>query len=631
MICPICCGRKPPCASCVAVTAKPVDRLPHAVQTHANVIVEQPERLLIRKPRHLRVIVTIAVGVEATKCLDAARMHFEHYARRCKADFIVLSIPGHPLWPMSAKFSWPRVLDYYEQAAYFDADMFIPPDAPNVFELAGDADWAACDEMPYHRQTENGKKLVKRYADWSKRDDPYYFNCGVQVARKAVQHLLLPPRYPLPNHHCGEQDYINLQMQSNKVHFRCLDRRVNWQNWQDPNFREAPHDAILHWSGSGVLRANRAAEIFVRAMQCPVPRHVEPWNPTGGVHWYNADARHVRWLREELQTGKYKRVLEIGCHFGYSTSAFLDALKHTLVEEVHLCDINITSQLRDTLRVYGVDVTLHECTSVELLSHDSNWDLVFLDGDHSVEAVSAEMELLRDVPAIFLHDTQGHLNCPGPPLFKERLLVDSRYKCWEDAEVRPNERTERGMFFAEMQRSAKPMREHPTFSIVVATKGRETLGRTLESIHRQVQPHDQVLVLYDDSDDYGATPRTRGMLEATGDYILFMDDDDVYVEGTLNVVRKACTDGKLHMFAVHGGPGWTVPLRHEIAEENVCTQMVAVPNDKTKFGVWGKRRNGDYDFISTLKFGEPVWHSDIIAIWRPTDGTDQCKESATPS
>src|ERR1051326_8011975 len=95
----------------------------------------------------------------------------------------------------------------------------------------------------------------------------------------------------------------------------------------------------------------------------------------------------------------------------------------------------------------------------------------------------------------------------------------------------------------------------PTLSIIVATRGRKTLKRTLRSIARQVQPGDEVLVLCDDSGDAGDTARMNAMPRACGSHLAFIDDDDVYAPGALETLRVFAREnpGRIGIFKMKIG------------------------------------------------------------------------------
>lgn len=166
-------------------------------------------------------------------------------------------------------------------------------------------------------------------------------------------------------------------------------------------------------------------------------------------------------------------------------------------------------------------------------------------------------------------------------------------------------------------------------SVIVPTTGRPALARALESITSQLLPGDEVIVRADRSGDWGATPRTEGMRQATGDYLLWMDDDDIYTPGALAAIRAALKEnpGRPHLFRMRraGGINDALPRVRAVRVGEVSTQMFCAPNDPAKLGAWGKRYEGDFDFISsTLAHYPPdamVWRQEVIAVWRPGAAT----------
>ena len=188
----------------------------------------------------------------------------------------------------------------------------------------------------------------------------------------------------------------------------------------------------------------------------------------------------------------------------------------------------------------------------------------------------------------------------------------------------------------------------PTLTVVIPTIGRRTLARTLASIRSQaLLAGDEVLLVCDGdfpdsrrvwsesglagrmlwidggpSRDWGMTARTRGIEQAVGEWLLFMDDDDVYLPGAFAAIRQALflAPRRPHLFrmrSVHarGGLIWG---HREVKCGNVSTQCFGVPNDHARMGRWSPRYEGDYDFIAStlLHYAEgPVWREEVIAEW----------------
>ena len=117
----------------------------------------------------------------------------------------------------------------------------------------------------------------------------------------------------------------------------------------------------------------------------------------GGI-FAATDLRHVRWVRETLRSGRFRRALEVGCLHGYTSSALLAAAASGEVEAVHLCDPAVTPELTRTVAHYGVAAAIHRETSAALFARGTPYDLVFLDGDHTEPTVRAEAAVLMESP-----------------------------------------------------------------------------------------------------------------------------------------------------------------------------------------------------------------------------------------
>jgi len=189
-------------------------------------------------------------------------------------------------------------------------------------------------------------------------------------------------------------------------------------------------------------------------------------------------------------------------------------------------------------------------------------------------------------------------------------------------------------------------------TIIIPTIGRSSINKTLDSIALQLEMHDQVFVIGDGSypetkklvqqygvqygyfeipngphHDWGARARNFGIDLAKKAYIIFMDDDDEYLPGAFRCIKSAIQQkpGYPFMFRMIHGKN-TLWKDHEIRIGNVSSQMVAVPNIKTKLGRFTERYEGDFDFIrSTADFYFPdynpfVWRDEIISILFKANG-----------
>lgn len=195
--------------------------------------------------------------------------------------------------------------------------------------------------------------------------------------------------------------------------------------------------------------------------------------------------------------------------------------------------------------------------------------------------------------------------------------------------------------------------------MIVPTIGRPCLSRSLTSISEQLLPGDELVVVGDgvqpdaraafqyaksmqsfrgravyleadcDRSVFGNFQRDCGMAEAIGDLVLFMDDDDVYVPGALQAVRRSAeaAPGRPLIFRARWGAGhhahgvelWADPV---VRVGNVATPMVALPNDRYAV-CWmdGNDRGvvSDFEFLGAAiaEAGEPVWDETVVATVRP--------------
>jgi hypothetical protein len=161
-------------------------------------------------------------------------------------------------------------------------------------------------------------------------------------------------------------------------------------------------------------------------------------------------------------------------------------------------------------------------------------------------------------------------------------------------------------------------------SIIVASCGRPSLRSTISSITSQMIAGDELLLSVNDDSPWGNAERNR-MINKTNpenDMILFMDDDDAYIHNAFQIVRDKVKDetNTMHIFKMEYDDGGRLWNDKNIADGNVSTQMICVPNIPDRIGRFGDRYQGDFDFIKEtddkIDVGT-VWHDDVIALVRP--------------
>lgn len=159
-----------------------------------------------------------------------------------------------------------------------------------------------------------------------------------------------------------------------------------------------------------------------------------------------------------------------------------------------------------------------------------------------------------------------------------------------------------------------------SLSVIIPSVGRPTLDAATDSCSGA----DEIVVIYDQTGDHGYTARTKGIAKATSTHLAFMDDDDVYLPGAIDVMRQHACDRPVIFRMDHYSHG--LLWRNQILEfGNVSTQMFVVPNRPADLGVWAphipglREPGGDYTFIAGCveKMGAPVWREEITSVLRP--------------
>lgn len=163
---------------------------------------------------------------------------------------------------------------------------------------------------------------------------------------------------------------------------------------------------------------------------------------------------------------------------------------------------------------------------------------------------------------------------------------------------------------------------------MIATTGRPTLGDAIRSATAQMLAGDELLVVFDDSRDAGDTPRNRVLGSLHGTHITFLDDDDVFRAGALDVIRQFASEhpGRIGIFRRDMGM-WGIAWADKDLMSS-ATGMYVVPNVPDKVGRFGRPpgapdgRVGDYTFIvqTVANLGDPIWREEITQDIRPVRG-----------
>jgi hypothetical protein len=188
-----------------------------------------------------------------------------------------------------------------------------------------------------------------------------------------------------------------------------------------------------------------------------------------------------------------------------------------------------------------------------------------------------------------------------------------------------------------------------TLTIITPTCGRPTLADTAWSVVGQLEDGDEWLIIGDGpqpgaaviagqwpdvryletkpTGDYGNSQRDTAIKAATGDHLVFIDDDDILAAGALALIRRAVAEqpDAMHIFrnrwenhpALRDQVLWRAEL---VRWGNVGTSMVVVPREGNR-AKWTKHHDAytaDFGYIAQCAERYPIaWHEEVIAIIRP--------------
>lgn len=161
--------------------------------------------------------------------------------------------------------------------------------------------------------------------------------------------------------------------------------------------------------------------------------------------------------------------------------------------------------------------------------------------------------------------------------------------------------------------------EIPTFNILIATIGRDSLETLLESLSDQLTDRDCVTIVFDNNTmrplrnsdklkckvniyneksklgywGHGIRNKYAKTLEYR-DFILHADDDDTYFPNAFEKLREICKSGDMLYIAkiIHKNKT-IIPSNNVIKERNISTQCGIVPYRYNLFGNWGHFYGGD--------------------------------------
>lgn len=226
-----------------------------------------------KMPRNNRAVVTLAIGDAHQDLAKVTHPTMRLYAERIGADFVVITIPEKGkkhLSPHYEKFQLYSVLDQYDRVVYFDSDIIVRGDCPDLFEMVPRKKIGMYDEFAMGNEEEKQKHrsvMGNACSAYGIDCDDFFreflfYNTGVMVLSKDHRDVFLPPeKEALDGQNYWEQPLINIRIKYNWHEVQDLGYKFNHMYYVEDKEGVDPRldSYIIHYAGRG-LAAKEMAE-----------------------------------------------------------------------------------------------------------------------------------------------------------------------------------------------------------------------------------------------------------------------------------------------------------------------------------------------------------------------------------
>lgn len=198
-------------------------------------------------------VVTLTIGDSYR--LIGRRSHFfmQAYAKRINADFRIIAHSDHQLHHFD-KFKMGDLLEQYDRIIYFDVDVLVTKQCPNLFKIIDNYEIALLDESALANDGERAEhrrvmeKASKEY-DIPLPENYCFFNTGVIVFSKRHKPLFAPPEKVVQMEY-GEQPLFNLRLINSDFEVAKLEPSLNRMPYMDKVLKTPRTDAnVIHYAG----------------------------------------------------------------------------------------------------------------------------------------------------------------------------------------------------------------------------------------------------------------------------------------------------------------------------------------------------------------------------------------------
>jgi lipopolysaccharide biosynthesis glycosyltransferase len=195
-------------------------------------------------------VVSIAIGDYYKKIAKISHPRFQEYAQKIKAEFVPIFkniIKNSPSAHWNKLFFNDLLLEY-DRLIYFDTDILIRDDCPNLFDIIPENRIAMFNEAPYVNRYSAFIETCNAYKKYFKDWEGEYYNTGVIVMSKEHRKIFKTPDFFVENFY--EQSYINMMLWDEEVKVFNLDYKFNRMSCIDKFIGEDRHASYcIHYAG----------------------------------------------------------------------------------------------------------------------------------------------------------------------------------------------------------------------------------------------------------------------------------------------------------------------------------------------------------------------------------------------
>lgn len=195
-------------------------------------------------------VLTISIGNYYNKLAELTLPSIKKYAEKIGADF--LNIDGHNqefITQKWNKFHIHNLLNKYSRIIYFDIDILIREDCPNLFDVVPDTKLGMFNEGRYAPRLEYVEQASEYYGEPVKKWNGKFYNSGVMVISRIHKQIFkLPKGVDFVE---TDQPYINLRIINDKIEMHDLDFKFNRMDILDKFCGISRLDSyVVHYAGA---------------------------------------------------------------------------------------------------------------------------------------------------------------------------------------------------------------------------------------------------------------------------------------------------------------------------------------------------------------------------------------------